>query len=108
MVTIERDAKAVFRTFNPHATSVEILGTFTGWHDHPVRMTKTTDGWWHAEIELTPGDHEFQYLIDRREWVADYAAGGLRMGKFGSWLSLLSVATPAVTKRSMPTLRAAA
>ena len=108
MVTIERDAKAIFRTFNPDAQSIEILGSFTGWHDRPVRMTKTTDGWWHAEIELSPGDHEFQYLVDRRDWLADYAAGGLRMGKFGSWLSLLSVPAPATAQRTRTEYRLAA
>lgn len=106
MVTIERDGKASFRCFMPDAQSVEIRGSFTGWHDSPVRMTKTTDGWWHADVELDAGDHEFQYLVDRREWFPDYAAGGIRMGKFGSWLSLLSV--PATVSRQTQKLRIAA
>jgi len=108
VVTIERDGKANFRCFNPDASSIEILGSFTGWRDRPIRMTKTTDGWWHADVELASGDHEFQYLVNSQEWLADYAAGGLRMNKFGSWVSLLSVPTELAVRFGSSDLRIAA
>ncbi|MBL0926526.1 MAG: hypothetical protein IBJ11_02595 [Phycisphaerales bacterium] len=90
MVTLtEKDAE--FRLFAPDARTVEILGSFTGWHDQPVAMRPHGDGWWSARLELLPGDHEFQYLIDRTVWLADYAAGGVRLSRLGSWVSLLTI-----------------
>ena len=91
VVEQQEDGRTIFRVFCPRAEHVEIVGTFTGWHDHPVRMRRGDDGWWRTSIELRPDDHEFQYLIDRTEWRADYAAGGVRLNEFGTWVSLLTV-----------------
>lgn len=99
MVEQKKSGRASFRVFCPQAEQVEIVGTFTGWHDRPVSMRRDKDGWWMATLDLEPGDHEFQYLIDRREWRPDYAAGGLRLNEFGTWVSQLTVHRPAVRVR---------
>lgn len=99
VVEQKESGRAAFRVFCPQAEHVEIVGTFTGWHDRPVPMRLGDDGWWRATLELTPGDHEFQYLIDRREWRPDYAAGGLRLNEFGTWVSQLTVHEPRVRVR---------
>ncbi len=91
MVSIHDGRSADFAMYLPNAQSVEIRGSFTGWHDRPIPMSRTSDGWWTATVLLPAGDHEFQYFVDHRQWIPDYAAGGLRMSQFGSWVSLLHV-----------------
>lgn len=99
MVEQHEDGQASFRVFAPHAGHVELVGSFTGWHDRPAPMKRCDDGWWRTTLALNPGDHEFQYLIDHREWRADYAAGGIRLNEFGTWVSLLTVYAPKVRLR---------
>ena len=99
VVEQKESGRTTFRVFCPQAEQVEIVGSFTGWHDQPVQMKRIKEGgggWWQAVLDLDPGDHEFQYLIDRREWRPDYAAGGLRLNEFGTWVSQLTVHAPAV------------
>lgn len=80
-----------FRVFMPDASSVELVGSFTGWRERAIPMKRSEDGWWTATLDVEAGDHEFQYLVDGHHWLADYAAGGLRMNKYGTWVSLLHV-----------------
>lgn len=80
-----------FRIFMPEAGAVELVGTFTNWRDGARPMRRGSDGWWTISLALDPGDHEFQYLVDGQHWLADYAAGGLRLNKYGTWVSLLHV-----------------
>ncbi len=91
MVTRLDSGEWEFRTFVPLAAFVEILGTFTGWHDEPLAMLPDGSGWWTARLQLPPGEHEFQYRIDGRAWQADYAAHGVRLARHGAWLSRLNV-----------------
>lgn len=91
MVTIEAGGEVKFRVYAPEARRVEILGTFTGWHDRPIAMERRPDGWWEHGGQLASGEHEFQYLIDRSWWLADYAAMGVRYTEHGVWSSLLMI-----------------
>lgn len=106
MVTIHDNGTAEFAVFAPHASAVDIVGGFTNWQEQPVRMTRATDGWWSATIELKPGDHEFQYRVNDREWIPDYAAGGIKRSPFGTWVSLLHI--PGGKTLPAPALRRAA
>lgn len=108
MVHLSANGRARFRVFAPDAERVELLGCFTGWHDHPITMEKSSDGWHVVECDLEPGDFEFQYLVDGATWLADYAAGGVKMNVFGNWVSQLHVpsrvarSTRVQTSRVMP------
>lgn len=87
-----------FKVFAPHAAVVEILGDFTGWHDHPAEMVRGEGGWWTLRLTITPGDYDFQYRIDGHHWQPDYAAHGVRRARDGNWVSRLyipAVALPA-------------
>ena len=103
MVTITDRGTAVFRVFEPGVQRVEIRGSFTDWHARPVAMRSEGEGWWQAEIEVAPGDHEFQYLVDGSRWTTDYAASGVRLTRLGSWVSLLHV--PALEVEPVVTIR---
>ncbi len=106
MVTTRIGGASEFRVFAPHASVVEILGCFTGWHDRPAAMVRGEGGWWTLSLTLAPGDYDFQYRIDGHHWQADYAAHGVRRARDGNWVSRLHV--PAVTSRATDRRLAAA
>ncbi|HBS29031.1 MAG TPA: hypothetical protein DEB06_06180 [Phycisphaerales bacterium] len=90
MVTVLSPGKAEFRLFAPDAGGVELCGSFTGWESGAVRMTRSEAGWWSVALDLPAGDHEFQYRLDSgRQWLADYAAHGVRRSKLGAWVSVV-------------------
>ncbi|MGE3107004.1 MAG: hypothetical protein AB7G11_04205 [Phycisphaerales bacterium] len=93
MVTCRTDYAHEFRVYQPHATSVELLGTFNGWDPSlavELEPDEVEPGWWAAEASLPAGEHEFCYLVDGCTWLADYAAGGLRRNSDGRWISHIS------------------
>lgn len=91
MVSTSDDGSLLFRLHAPSARSVEIVGTFTRWSASPIAMRPTGQGWWFARVTPPPGDHEFYYSLDGRRCLADYAAGGVRLARYGRWMSLLHV-----------------
>lgn len=91
MVIRDSSGRHMFRVYLPEAKTVELVGTFTDWRAAPVRMLREHTGWWCVEIALTPGDHDFSYLVNGSHWVADYAASGVRRNGFGGWVSQLHV-----------------
>ena len=96
MVTTRENGTAIFRMFEASAQRVEIRGTFTDWHAHPIAMRHVGGGWWEGEARVAQGDHEFQYLVDGVRWTTDYAASGVRRTHMGTWVSLLHVRTPEI------------
>ena len=91
MVDATSSSTRRFRIHRPDASRVEISGTFTNWDESPLALMHAGEGWWTIELELPVGDHEFQYLIDRSTRLADYAANGVRLNRFGQWVSLLTI-----------------
>jgi 1,4-alpha-glucan branching enzyme len=106
MVIHESGRVHTFRVYLPQAEHVELVGSFTDWRNRPVRMLKESSGWWSACVELPPGDHDFNYLVNHATWVADYAANGIRRNTFGGWVSLVHV--PEFITETAPALRMAA
>jgi 1,4-alpha-glucan branching enzyme len=101
MVSVDEFGRSTFRVFLPEAQRVELLGDFTGWERSPIVMTRTGDGWWGAEVGVEHGEHTFQYLVDGRVWLADYAAQGVSVNGFGVWVSHL-VVLPALAGKIAP------
>lgn len=91
MVTPLSTGEIEFKVFAPAASSVEVLGTFTGWFATPLRLAHAGEGWWVGRASIAPGDHDFQYRINGETWLADFAAYGVRMNQFGQWVSRLAV-----------------
>lgn len=92
MVTNTPTGQCEFRVYQPHASCVELLGTFNGWEPSlAVELNCDDAGWWRAEAKLPQGAHEFCYLVDGCVWLPDYAAGGLRRNADGRWVSQLTV-----------------
>ena len=54
----------------PGAMSVQLVGDFTHWQEHPIQMRKGADGIWRATVELSPGPHHYRFLVDG-QWRDD-------------------------------------
>ncbi len=94
MVTRASDGTHEFKVYVPHASRVELVGSFTDWLDGRIPMAAAGDGWWNVRLgtsEVGSGDHKFMYLIDSGVWMTDFAAGGVERGEHGGWVSLLHV-----------------
>lgn len=91
MVSTTAGAGRRFRIHRPAAHAVRISGCFTGWDEGAIDLQPVGDGWWEVELDLDPGDYEFQYVVDGHSRLADYAASGVKLNGFGQWVSLLIV-----------------
>lgn len=102
MICTTSSNKLQFKLFLPHASSVELLGDFTDWRAAPIQMRREGPGWWIVEAEVPAGEHHFCYLIDGHVWLADYAAHGVQLNTYGSWVSRVLVENkpPQVVKPS--------
>ena len=54
----------------PAAMSVQLVGDFTHWQEHPIHMRKGPGGVWHATVTLQPGTHHYRFLVDG-QWQDD-------------------------------------
>lgn len=41
-------------------------------------MTRSVDGWWLAQIELTHGHHKYRFLVDGQPMLDPHAVGIVR------------------------------
>lgn len=74
----------------PSATSVQLLGDFTHWQEHPINMRKDINGIWRASIPLDPGTHPYRFLVDG-QWRDDPDATLRVPNPFGSQDSVRQV-----------------
>ena len=103
MITRMPDGRIRFRVQARGVDRVQLLGTFTDWESSPVDLTPAADGWFAMDLQIEPGDHEFQYLADGERWMADFAAFGVRMNEFGLWVSQLHVEEAVPSKLTIET-----
>ncbi len=62
--------KQAFAFSAPDAGSVQLVGDFTHWQEHPINLQKSADGTWRTTVELQPGTHHYRFLVDG-EWRDD-------------------------------------
>lgn len=65
-----------FALVNPGAKAVSLVGDFNGWTPGATPLTgQEVDGVWTASVPVAPGRHEYAFIVDGEQWVADpYAA----------------------------------
>lgn len=73
-----------------HARHVYLVGDFNDWNPTAHPLEHNGDGTWSAELELSPGDHEYLYLTDG-VWRPDPMTE-LVPNPFGGVNSIISVA----------------
>jgi hypothetical protein len=87
-----------FRLEAPEASTVRLAGTFTGWAPD-YALHQTDHGVWAILVPLEPGVHDYAFVVDGSQWVADPAAPWVEDG-FGGVNSRLSVLLPNGTSES--------
>jgi hypothetical protein len=81
-----------FRLDAPQAKSVVLAGDFSNWSPEH-RMKRSTDGIWTIVVPLTPGVHEYSFIVDGSRWIPDPAAPPKADG-FGGMNSRIAVLGP--------------
>lgn len=81
-----------FRLDLAEANSVALAGDFTGWQPS-LSMTRVEPGIWTVVVPLTPGIHEYAFVVDGERWIPDPLAPAVADG-FGGYNSRLAVLKP--------------
>ena len=76
----------------PRAASVALVGDFNNWRREATPLRPTgSDGIWSVSVPMSRGSHQYAFVIDGTEWVADPAAGTSVTDDFGTTTSVLTV-----------------
>lgn len=81
-----------FRLDAPGAQDVSLAGDFTDWQPAHT-MTRSDPGVWTVVVALDAGVHDYAFIVDGEQWVADPMAPSVGDG-FGGQNSRLAVLTP--------------
>lgn len=73
-----------FELHAPGADQVELLGTFNNWKTGDIVLNgPDASGHWTATVELPEGRHEYIFLVDGEQWLADPNGATHRPDGFG-------------------------
>lgn len=76
---------------DPEARSVSIAGDFNGWSPAATPLEPVAaEGVWAVSVPLSPGRHEYAFVVDGERWVADPFAH-TRRDEFGQESSVVRV-----------------
>jgi hypothetical protein len=56
---------------DPAAYSVSVAGSFNNWDTRSNPMVKDDEGTWSAVIPLPAGKHEYKFVVNGSDWMAD-------------------------------------
>ena len=74
----------------PHAKAVYLVGDFNDWDRKRTPLQKDGDGKWHRNLSLSPGRHEYRFIVDG-EWISDPNATESVQNEFGTDNSIVRV-----------------
>jgi hypothetical protein len=75
------------------ASSVELVGDFNAWTKGTTQLNRSgAPGVWAVSVALTPGRHEYAFIINGSRWIADPLAVR-RSDDFGTESSVIRVGT---------------
>ncbi len=93
IATVESGLRKVeFVLMAPNASEVVLVGDFNGWRPGatPLRPTER-QGIWSVTVPLSPGRHEYAFVVDGKHWLSDPRAPRAPSNDFGSPNSVLTV-----------------
>ena len=83
--------RVVFSVLAPAARSISLVGDFNAWDALAMPMHRQAEGLWQATIALSPGMHQYKFLVDGVHWLED-PTNPLRLpNPFGSYNSVREV-----------------
>ncbi len=74
----------------PRAASVRVTGSFSGWSAEGVPLHPGPDGRWETTLPLSPGRHEYRFVVDG-QWQTDPENPESIANEFGGRNSLVTV-----------------
>ena len=72
------------------AKEVFLMGDFNNWSPGKHSMQKDKNGRWNKRVMLSPGDHEYKFLVDG-QWEEDPLNNRRCSNRFGSFNSIISL-----------------
>jgi len=78
MVILESSGFARFIVDDVDATTIMLVGNFSGYFDDYLQMHRVSQCRWERTVQLGSGEHLFAYLIDGCDWRIDRQAHGLQ------------------------------
>jgi len=72
------------------ARHVSLVGDFNDWDPHATPMKRQPDGCWLVQVQLGPGHHHYQFLVDGKPTL-DPRAQGIARNQQGQKVSLMAV-----------------
>jgi hypothetical protein len=79
-----------FVIYEPTASQVELIGSFTDWQKIPMMPIGGT-GYWELRLNLSSGEHRFAYILDGSWQMADPTFPVREKDDFGGENSILNV-----------------
>jgi len=79
-----------FSYYAPQAKKVCLAGNFNAWDTRSLPMKKEKDGVWRITVRLSPGRHEYKYVMDGT-WVQDAHCADTVPNSLGSFNCVISV-----------------
>jgi hypothetical protein len=83
-------AKVQFVLVAPKAHHVVVVGDFNDW-DPAAAPLAATSGVWSRELEVPFGRHDYAFVVDGNQWVADPSAPRAPADEFGNGYSVIVV-----------------
>jgi hypothetical protein len=78
-----------FRLQVPEASDVRLAGSFTNWQPQ-YRLHEAAPGVWAVTIPLSPGVHDYMFVVDGQHWIPDPDAQHVSDG-FGGMNSRIAI-----------------
>ena len=82
-----------FVIYEPAASQVELVGSFTDWKRTAMRPIGSS-GYWELRLELPLGEHRFAYILDGSRQITDPTLPVREKDDFGGENSILTVVEP--------------
>lgn len=84
------DVEVTFELEDEEAEKVSLVGDFNDWNKDSTPMTKE-DKIWKCTVNLKPGKHEYQFVINETDWVVDPKSDKNVKNKFEGKNSIIEV-----------------
>jgi hypothetical protein len=75
----------------PRAASVALVGDFNDWDPSRTPLRPAATGVWSVHVPLQPGQHQYAFVVDGKDWQPDPAAPTAVTDDFGSPNSVITV-----------------
>jgi len=89
-VEAPQPARVVLELVDPAAKQVLVAGSFNEWKPELTPLVAAGDGRWTGNLKLSPGRHEYLFVVDG-QWRPDPSAGESISNPFGGINSVLTV-----------------